>query len=90
MFGFRTAALVRLFAERCERHATVLATQEQISLALQAQTRGEGRGPSDALFDRLAVAMAASEHADTCYLRMLAQVADEIIASAKASARTRG
>jgi hypothetical protein len=62
---------------------------------MQAQTRGEGQGPSDALFDRLVVVMAASKHADACYLlpaylRMLAQVADEIIANAKTSACARG
>ena len=90
MFSFRSAALVQLFAERCERHAAVLSTQEKISLALQSQARGDGAGPPNSLFDRLAAVIAASEHADSCYLRLLAQVADEIIASAQASARSRG
>lgn len=89
MFSLRAAALAQLFSERRERRIVLLMSQEAISVALQSQARGDGNGPSDEDFNRLATAMAASDHADAAYLRLLAQVADEIIASAKASARSR-
>jgi predicted membrane chloride channel (bestrophin family) len=90
MFTFRSAALAQRLAERRERRAQLLLSQEAISRALQSQARGDGDGPSDADFSRLAVAMAISERADAAYLQLLSQVADEIIACAQASARSRG
>jgi hypothetical protein len=65
-------------------------SQETIDRALELQARGCGPGPSDLQLDRLAVLTAASDHADDAYRRLLAQVADEIIAKAKAGARSRG
>ena len=87
MFTFRSDALAQRFAERRARRAALLLSQEAVSRALQSQAQGEGNGPTDADFSRLAVAMAVSERADAAYLRLLSQVADEIIACAKASAR---
>ena len=88
MFTFRSAALAQRNAERRERRAALLLSQEAISRALQSQAQGDGNGPTDADFSRLAVAMAVSERADAAYLRLLSQVADELIACAQASARS--
>lgn len=90
MFSFRSAALAQRLAERRERRADLLLSQEAVSRALQSQAQGDGDGPSDADFSRLAASMAFSERADAAYLGLLSQVADEIIASAKASARSTG
>jgi len=89
MFSFHAAALAQRLAERRERRAQLLLSQEAISRALQSQAQGDGDGPSDADFSRLAAAMAISEQADAAYLRLLSKVADEIIACAKAGAHSR-
>lgn len=89
MFTHRGDTLAQLFTDRRERRAAVHRLHEAIALALQSQARGDGPGPSDADVDRLGLATEAADRADAAYLRMLSRVADEVIASAKASAQPR-